>query len=265
MSAVGRWMSQALLRAPASVRSLRGIPVLGRLIHGFSHRLIHPDEKVWARIESGPAKGLWIELNPRTGQSYARGETEIVVQKFIASRIKPGDVFYDLGANIGLFTLIAARSTGLNGKVFSFEPDPANATRLRRNVAKNGFDKVSIQEVGIWSSTTELTFAVSPLSSPDRGVGTFMNVAPAEQQLAVHCVSLDDFAAHMPPPTGVKCDVEGAEFEVVKGARTTLSRHRPWLLFEMHSPENNRDVLAFLAEFGYSFKQIDETHVFASP
>jgi hypothetical protein len=53
-----KWMAQLMLRTPAPVRSLRGMPVLGDLIHNVSHRLIHADEKVWVQIEEGYSRPL---------------------------------------------------------------------------------------------------------------------------------------------------------------------------------------------------------------
>ena len=70
------------------------------------------------------------------------------MQTIVAERLRPGMVFYDLGANIGLFTLLAARLVGGTGKVFSFEPDSENATRLRRNIERNGFTNVTVVDAG---------------------------------------------------------------------------------------------------------------------
>src|ERR1700679_3554230 len=112
MQSARRWAGELLLRAPASLRSLRDLPLVGSWIHRLSHRILPRDQKVWARVETGPAQGLWLELNPRTGQSYVRGEVEIPLQKLLTERLRPGMIFYDLGANIGLFTLIAARLVG---------------------------------------------------------------------------------------------------------------------------------------------------------
>src|SRR5271155_4145975 len=164
-------MGELMLRAPAPLRSLRGVPLLGNLIHRLSHQFLPADEKVWAGIEAGPAQGIWIELDPRTGQNYLRGEAERAVQETIAERLRPGMVFYDLGANIGLFSLLAARVVGPNGKVFSFEPDAETAGRLRRHVARNGFENIEIVEAGVWSSSGQMNFAAADSSSPDRGVG----------------------------------------------------------------------------------------------
>ena len=104
-----QWLGKLLLRSPGSIRALRNVPVVGGLIHTASHRMVTSGERVWAQIEGGPGKGLWVELNPRTGQSYLRGQAEMVIQNILAERLRPGIVFYDLGANIGLFSLLAAR------------------------------------------------------------------------------------------------------------------------------------------------------------
>jgi FkbM family methyltransferase len=259
------WVGSMLLRAPESVRSLRNVPLLGGLIHGLSHRIVPTDEKVWVRVEIGPAKGLWLELNPRTGQAYMRGEAEVAVQEFLAARLRPDDVFYDLGANIGLFTLLGARAVGAGGKVFSFEPDSQNAARLRRNVSRNNFANVSVVEAGVWSSSGEQRFAAADANSPDRGVGTFVAEKAGASDVVVRSVSLDDFVQSAPLPTAIKCDVEGAEFEVFLGARALLLRQRPWILCEMHSEENDRRVRGVLAAHGYAFENIDDMHVFATP
>src|SRR5271170_5235092 len=129
------WVGTLLLRTPASLRSIRNVPILGEFVHRISHRVLPGDERIWAQIEAGPAQGLWLELNPRTGQNYLRGEVELAVQRVLAERLRPGMILYDLGANIGLFSLLAARLVGATGKVVSFEPDPGVAARLRRNIA----------------------------------------------------------------------------------------------------------------------------------
>jgi len=255
-----------VLHAPDSVRALRNMPVLGALIHEVSHRVLDPTEKIWTQVEAGPAAGLWLELNPRTGQTYARGDVEPAVESALAGRLKPGDVFYDLGANIGFYTILAARATGAQGKVFSFEPDFENARRLERNVARNGFANVSIIEAGVWSSSGDRHFSGANAGSPDRGIGSFVyQTGPAESAAVVPCVSIDDFAKSAPPPSGIKCDVEGAEIEVLRGARDTLARHRPWILCETQNAENALSARALLAELGYSIEQISDVHLFAAP
>ena len=259
-------MGELLLHAPQRLRSLRNFPVLGSWIHLVSHRVLPMDEKVWARIENGPAQGLWLELNPRTGQNYLRGDTEQTVQKVLVEHLRPGMVFYDLGANIGLFTLLAARLVGDSGKVFSFEPDPDNAARLRRNIQRNGFANVTIVEQGIWSNTAKLNFMKSGADSPDHGIGKFVATENGPGGTLTQCVSLDDFTqvSSVPPPDALKCDVEGAEVEALRGGAQLLQSRHPWIICEMHSEANRRSATELLVSFGYAVAALDGDHVLAA-
>jgi len=264
MPGARQWMGGLLLRSPAPLRLLREVPVLGDWIHRLSHRLVRADEKLWAQVEAGPARGLWLELNPRTGQNYLRGSGEPAVQAMLAEQLQPGMVFYDLGANIGMFSLLAAQILGVNGRVFSFEPDPEVAARLRRNVARNGFSNLTVVEAGVWSSSGDVNFVPAGAASPDHGTGSFVGSGAAVAGIPVRCVALDDFLADAPPPDAIKCDVEGAEVEVLQGAAQLLEKHHPWLLCEIHSEANGRAAREFLDRLGYAVKPVDENHIFAS-
>src|ERR1700730_3874804 len=201
------WVGSLLLGLPEPLRSLRNVPILGNLAHRLSHRFLPADEKVWARVERSFAEGLWLELNPRTGQHYLRGDVEPAIQEILSKRLKPGMVFYDLGANIGFFSLLAARLVGAAGQVFSFEPDPEIAGRLRRNIARNGFINATVIEAGIWSASGTVNFVAADLSSPDRGVGKFVAGEGAAAGTPMRCVALDDFVGRAPTPDAIKCDV----------------------------------------------------------
>ena len=265
MERARKWMGELLLHIPLPFRSLREAPILGNLIHRLSHRILPMDAKVWARVEAGPARDIWLELNPRTGQSYIRGEAETAVQAILAERLRPGMVFYDLGANIGLFTLLAARLVGADGKVFSFEPDGETASRLCRNVTRNGFTNVTIVEAGVWSSSGKMRFAVADPSSPDRGVGKFVTGEKGESAIPTRCLALDDFIKDSPPPDAIKCDVEGAEVEVLRGAEQLLRTRHPWIICEMHSEASDRDTRELLRRHGYDLGALDVNHVLALP
>jgi FkbM family methyltransferase len=265
MPGARKWMSELLLHSPAPLRSLRDVPVLGDIIHHISHRLLPADEKIWAQIEAGPAKGIWMELNPRTSQSYVRGEGETAVQRILAERIRPGMVFYDLGANIGLFSLLAARLVGAGGKVFSFEPDASVAARLRLNVARNGFKNVTVVEAGVWSTSGNMNFVVADPSSPDHGLGKLTAGDDAVSGSPIKCIALDDFVQTAAAPDAIKCDVEGAEVEVFRGAEKQLQANRPWIICEIHSPANDGALRHHLERFGYQLEAVDANHILATP
>ena len=265
MDAPRKWIGTLLLGLPKPLRSLRNVPLLGNLAHRLSHRILPADEKVWTRVERGPGEGLWLELNPRTGQQYLHGEVEPAIQKVLAERLKPGMVFYDLGANIGFFSLLAARLVGAAGQVFSFEPDPGIAGRLRRNVTRNGFINATVVEAGIWSASGNVNFVAADLSSPDRGLGKFVAGEGAAAGTPTRCVALDDFIRSAPTPDGIKCDVEGAEIEVFRGAEKLLAARHPWILCEMHSDANDKYLREYFGRFGYGLESVDDLHVLAVP
>ncbi|MFZ0619332.1 MAG: FkbM family methyltransferase, partial [Candidatus Acidiferrales bacterium] len=187
---------------------------------------------------------------------------ELPVQAAVMARLRLGEVFYDLGANIGFYSLLAARCIGAQGKIFSFEPDAMTAERLRRNVARNGLENINIVEVGVWSSSGTMHFSPADDSSPDRGVGTFIGADDASGK-AVPTVALDDFVLGAPPPDAIKCDVEGAELEVFRGAEKLLRSRHPWILCEIHSQENERALRELLGGIGYTFEIVDSNHVLA--
>lgn len=262
MSAPRRWTGKVLLHSSAQLRSLRRVPVMGDWIHRLSHRLVPTEQKIWARVETGPAHGLWLEVNPRTGQSYVQGTAETEVQKVLEARLHPGMVFYDLGANLGFFTLLAARRVYPEGHVFSFEPDHEVATRLQRNIAKNQFSNITIIEAGVWCESRLVNFVSAAASSPDRGTGRLDVANPAGKP--IRCVALDDFGEGA-PPHGIKCDVEGAESEVLLGSVKLIEKHRPWILCEIHSNENEVRVREILSSLDYRLERVDNNHILALP
>lgn len=256
------WAGRMLLRTPESLRRIRNVPIIGSIVHRLSRRMLAPDELVWARVDEGPCKGLWLELNPRTGQSYLRGQAERAVQDVLAKRLRPGMIFYDLGANIGLFSVLAARLVGSSGQVFSFEPDSEVAARLRRNAERNSFTNVTVVEAGIWSRSGEMAFIRADQSSPDHGTGA-LTTNNDGSTVGVRCISLDDFTQGAPPPDVIKCDIEGAEAEMLRGAINTLTSHKPSILCEIHSQANENACQQILRGLGYTCEHIDSNHIFA--
>lgn len=261
MPGLRNWAGRALLGLPAPIRSLRRVPVLGAILHYVSRRVLDSDEKVWTRVHAGAAAGLWFELNPRTGHNYMRGEVEPAVQSALTRFVSDGMVVYDLGANIGFFSLLAARLVGKSGKVFSFEPDPVSASRLRRNVERNGFSNVTVIEAGIWSASGVVNFIPADRSSPDHGIGHFAKDESEREGIHIRCVALDDLIDKVALPDLIKCDVEGAEVEVFLGAEKLIALRHPTIVCEMHSETNRSTLKERLVSLGYAFEAMDETHL----
>jgi len=254
-----------LLRYAPQLSVLRHVPVLSSIFSWASRRLVPPDTLIWVQIQRGPARELWIRVNPRTGQDVQQGIGEPAVQQAMQQHLSTGMTFYDLGANIGFFSLLAARIVGPTGHVVSFEADPEIAARLRENLAYNEFAHAKVEQKAVWSESTTVSFArVDFNTSPDRGLG---HVSSGDegvpQTISVQAISLDQFVLLHPAPDFIKCDVEGAEVAVFQGAGRLLREKRPTLLVEMHNVQNQRVLIEKFMQIGYACRNLDENHVLA--
>jgi FkbM family methyltransferase len=191
-------------------------------------------------IKSGVGKGLFINVG-NSAAAYVFGTFKSDLQSFLSSTVKQGNTFYDVGANVGFFSLLAARLVGPKGKVISFEPLPDNLVNLRENMKRNQFLNVQILPFALGANNEEQVFQVSerPTWGKLKSVG---NDAPDKylSDIKVAVRRLDDLLSDgaIPPPDFVKIDVEGAEVEVIEGAQKTLTRHRPTLIIELHGTGN---------------------------
>ena len=115
------------------------IPVLGPTIRRAAARIASGE----GVIQRGVGAGLKFRASvPVAG--YRLGTTEPELQEALAEHLKKGDVVYDLGANVGFYTLLSARLVGPEGHVYAFEPYPKSAETTRHNLAINGFDHATV-------------------------------------------------------------------------------------------------------------------------
>ncbi len=265
MSASHGRLAQLLLRYGSPLAGLRRVPVLGRCVSWAGAKLVPRGSLAWAQVQDGPARGLWLHLNPRTGTVYFEGGGEQGVQEALQEHLRPGMTFYDIGANIGFFSLLGARLVGKEGRVTAFEADPEIAARLREHVERNAFGWITVEEKAVWSEARTVSFArTDPARSPDRGLGHVVSTGE-ENGISVGAVSLDDYTRTHTPPDLLKCDVEGAEVEVFRGSQRLLSEKRPGIICEMHSKTNERILTEEFSRFGYHCKPCGANHVLALP
>ena len=258
-------VGQLFLRYALPLAELRRLPVLGSFVRWASEKVVPRDSLAWVQIQHGPAKGLWLRLNPRTGGNYFQGGGEPEVQTAMQRYLLPGMTFYDIGANIGFFSLLAARIIGAQGHVVAFEADPEVAQRLRDHVERNHFSTISIEQKAVWSETRPVFFArTDPETSPDRGLGHVVAIS-GSNTICVQAISLDDLLQTSPAPDFLKCDVEGAEVAVFNGAKRLLKEIRPILLCETHSEENRRVLLEEFTRLGYKCESLSQNHILALP
>ena len=265
MASVSERLARALLQYSSPLRSLRQVPVIGDCLSWLGTGMVPRDTRTWAQVKDGPAAGIWLRLNPRTGLDAIRGVGEPEVQDALVQRLRAGMTFYDLGANIGFLSLLGARLVGDRGRVFAFEADPEIAGRLREHVERNSCAQVTVIEKAVWSEAGKVFFErVGAATSPDRGLGHVVAGAGANT-LEIEAITLDEFAKTAPPPDFIKCDVEGAEVEVFRGAQKLLAEKRPVIVCEIHCEANRSSLLKDLQNLGYVCEQSGARQLLALP
>jgi len=176
-----------------------------------------------------------------------------------AEWIKPGDVVWDVGANMGLFSFAAAGLSGPSGRVYAFEPDTEMVRLLRRSARLNPhsapvevipcavFDHFSLARFNIARHNRAASFL--------EGFGTGLTGGVREAQ-TVFTAQLDWFAEQIPPPNLLKVDVEGAELGVFRGAAQMLRAKRPVVIFEAQR-QNWEEISRVLWSLGYTLYNSD--------
>jgi FkbM family methyltransferase len=244
-----------------SLRGMGKLPVVGPLLTWAAARAVPRDSRVWMQVKSGPAEGIWLRLNPRTATGTVNGSGERQGLKIVKEHLRPGMTFYDVGANIGIFSMMAARIVGPSGQVVAIEADPEISDRLREHARRNSFPWVSVEQKAAWRESGTVMFErVDAGVSPDRGVGHVVD-SKNERVVSLDAIALDDCSPKFRPPDFIKCDVEGAEGEVFQGARRVLAEQRPRVLCEIHNENSRRLVLSEFSRFDYACESYNDNHV----
>jgi FkbM family methyltransferase len=178
--------------------------------------------------------------------------------KIIDSLLEQGEVFWDIGANIGYFTLVAASVLKNRGQIVSFEPARVAFERLQDNISLNNFNNIIIYKLAVTDRSGEGVLYLSG-NLADSGANLFHPGKDQTQQEICKTVSLDRFSQEqgLQAPDFIKMDVEGAELAALRGAGNILANTRPLLLIEMEEKTlkaagtDKSAIVNFLRGFGY--------------
>ena len=234
--------------------------LIARLWWGKFRGVFEPAARRWigkkGRVISGQLKGYSFS----GGLAQILGIYEIHVQRAFIEGILPGMVVYDIGANNGFFTLFASHLVGNQGKVFAFEPYPPNMEKLVRNISGNNCSNVfpQMSAVSDSSGNAELSFEGSTATPSLMAISS-------ESSITIGKVSIDDFCLANNMPDFIKVDVEGLENNVLTGAIKLLEKCRPSWIIEIHSEDNEAEVVQFLRKFKYSFRALNHPRTDIKP
>lgn len=155
--------------------------------------------------------------------SHIGGEKKLI--QILLDNTRSGDVVFDIGANIGIYSLFLAKKVGRGGQVISFEPEKHSRTRLLKNIEINAVENVRVFETALGETETMeiIEFSGEAGSGVHRVLGQDDRESPTHQQnisVSLGDRIIDDHS--LPSPNIVKIDVEGMEYEVLKGISRTL-------------------------------------------
>jgi FkbM family methyltransferase len=203
-----------------------------------------------ATIARGVGAGLRFNA-ANSAMSFLMGTHDPISQGALKMLLKPGMTFFDIGANVGFFSVIAARLVGPGGRVVAFEPLPSNARALAHNALLNGLRNVAVRQEALAATDGEATFLLStePTWGKLSGAGKPPDQQDGETTVAVRRLDGVIERDRLSAPDVMKIDVEGAEVDLLAGAERTLRERRPVILMELHG--TNRDIAARLATLNY--------------
>ncbi|MBC8136375.1 MAG: FkbM family methyltransferase [Fibrella sp.] len=250
-------------------KALRGMPLrtadfLYRQIKGACRRLGSPPGAVETRLRSGER----MIVNLSDGQQRHIYYTGIYEHRFmlcLARYLSNGQIFVDIGANVGAYTLFAAAQVGATGHVFSIEPNPKAFARLSQNVELNDFRNCTLMEKAVSDRAgSSAMFSAFDDLAVSRLVGEGNGQPPRPKETVT--VAVETLDACLGDRAGivqiVKADAEGAEMQILRGATQTL-RGRPYLLLEVDDKllrdlgSSQEEVVTFLRDLGYRSYEVN--------
>jgi FkbM family methyltransferase len=198
--------------------------------------------------------GFKIKIDPTFDKNienviYERGVYELGTVSVLQKFLKEGNTFIDVGANIGFLSLAGAAVVGKEGKVIAFEPQPETFQLLEENVKMNSFSQIQLNQFALGEEEGE---AIIYSEEENRGGASITNKR-SEKGVSIQLNRLDDIELGSKVDM-IKIDVEGFEWEVLKGARQTILRDKPILIVEYSSDRensgNSTDMYRWIMDLG---------------
>ena len=173
-----------------------------------------------------------LDLNKAVDYRFYLDEYEVENLDLYLDGISSGSVIIDVGANIGIYSLLAARKAGPEGKVIAFEPADVAFERFTKNIGINGFQNITAIKMGVSDKSRVMTFRVCDDDAYNSLGSTPMK--KVSREVNINTVSIDEYLREHPVSkiNVIKIDTEGAEYLVLKGAVNTLKKYNPVLFFE---------------------------------
>lgn len=195
------------------------------------------------RVRLGGGQSMFVDLRSGIGRGlFATGEFDTEAFKPALDRLRPGAVYVDVGANIGVYTVLASRAVSPTGRVVCFEIDGRALSVLRKNVRQLHLSNVTVAACAISNAVGVTQF----VPAADHGHNRINHGGAGEKR--IRCTTLDAWveSAKLAQLDVLKIDVEGAEKLVLEGASETLDRFKPFIVCE--AAERNAAAFGYAAQ-----------------
>ncbi|MEM2045735.1 MAG: FkbM family methyltransferase [Candidatus Bathyarchaeia archaeon] len=201
-------------------------------------------------------------MNDVCSDAIFTGSYETAERRFVERFLKEGMTVLDIGAHHGFYTILAAKKVGPSGRVIAFEPSPRERRRLLRHLKLNRCTNVKVEPLALASKEGETTLFL--VDGRDTGCNSLRPPAVSEptKEITVSTMALDSYLEKegIYRVDFIKMDVEGAELEVLKGAKRFLERTpRPVILCEVDDYRTRawgypaRAIIKLLEDYGYQW------------
>lgn len=229
---------------------------------GFRIRHVEPSQRLEVRFREH------LGLIARGARAY---EPQYV--SVLRNLVSAGDTVFDIGANIGFYSVLFSVWVGRRGRVIAYEPDPANVKLLLRNLALNGCQNVIVRPVALSDKSGSELFSVDRVTrstghlGPGATYGGTIFGTGREDLIRVATSILDDEVREFGPPDLIKMDIEGGEYCALVGGAELLQRQRPLIISELNAwskehpsgPGKAVQATRLLRESNYSLWDLDST------
>jgi FkbM family methyltransferase len=184
--------------------------------------------------------------------------SEIKIIKFLIKNFKDDDIFYDIGANYGFYTLLAQEFI-TEGEIHAFEPNPKIFKLLRENSRLDIYKNTFLNEMALSDKTGEIEFYDREINRHSGGSSLIKHKHFLKYKvIKVRTTTLDDYISNHKPPTIMKIDVEGGEPVVLKGGLELLKKYSPIIIMEFLPDDLHREAVNILFSSGYGAFKIDK-------
>lgn len=223
----------------------------------------------YLRVMAGPLKGFLWSTSGSYDYILGQYEDPATLETFL-SWLKPASVYYDIGSNIG-FHALTANQVIKTGTIYAFEPMPFVRDIFEKHISLNSklitSNNIKLLPFAVSKNEGHIEFSND---TEHREGNTYIKesyvFAGTKNKIQVACRSIDGLiAAGYQKPDIIKIDVEGAEYDVLLGAKNTLQQCQPYILLathDCHLPGVQEKCIQFLESLGYHLQHTGRYHVY---